>query len=94
MLSVSGNPLATITVRVVPRSTTPGVEAGPELIVVRVRAAAERGRATEEARRALAGALRVPASCVSLRAGARSRVKVFRVEGLSSEEASGRLGGP
>lgn len=94
MPAVSETPLGTVTVRVIPRSGRPGVESVPRGIVVRVRAAAEHGRATEEARRALAAALRVPASCVSLRAGTRSRVKVFHVQGLSSEQVSGRLGGP
>ncbi len=58
---------------------------------IRVRAAPEGGRATEEARRALAEALAVPSSAVRLRSGATSRTKVFEVEGLTPEEARRRL---
>jgi uncharacterized protein YggU (UPF0235/DUF167 family) len=81
-----------VTVRVTPRSGRRAVEAGPEGIAVRVRAPAEGGRATEEARRAIAEALGVPASRVRLASGARSRNKVFEVEGLSSHDVGVRLG--
>lgn len=83
----------TVTVRVVPRSPRTGVEAGDERVVVRVRAAPERGRATEEASRRLAEALRVASSRVALRSGARSREKVFSVAGLTAREATRRLTG-
>jgi uncharacterized protein YggU (UPF0235/DUF167 family) len=53
--------------------------------VVRVGAAPEGGRATEEARRALADALGVRSGDVTLRAGSRSRTKVFEVDGLDDE---------
>jgi uncharacterized protein YggU (UPF0235/DUF167 family) len=56
-----------------------------------VRAAPEAGRATEEARRALARALCVPASTVRLRTGARSRTKVFEVERMGPAELERRL---
>jgi uncharacterized protein YggU (UPF0235/DUF167 family) len=65
--------------------------AGPAGVVVRVRAAPEGGRATAEARRALAAALGVPLSAVRLRSGARSRVKVFAVAGLAPGEPERRL---
>lgn len=52
---------------------------GPALVVA-VAARAVDGKATEAARRALAGALAVPASAVSLRAGAASRDKLFTVD--------------
>jgi uncharacterized protein YggU (UPF0235/DUF167 family) len=81
-----------VTVRVTPRSGRRSVEADPEGIAVRVRAAAEGGRATDEARRVLAEALGVPASRVRLASGARSRIKVFEVEGLSSHDLEVRLG--
>jgi uncharacterized protein YggU (UPF0235/DUF167 family) len=55
-------------------------------VVVRVRAAPERGRATEEAARALAAVLGIPPSRVRLRSGARSRTKTFDVDGLSSDD--------
>lgn len=78
-------------VRVVPRSSAPGVARDGRGLVLRVRAAAERGRATEEARRLLAAALGVPPSAVGLRAGATSRTKRFEVEGLAEEELERRL---
>ncbi len=82
-----------VTVRVVPRSDRTAVEVGPGGIRVRVRSAPERGRATEEARRALARALGVGASAVRLVAGAASREKVFEVEGLEPEDLRRRLPG-
>ncbi len=83
--------MASITVRVTPRSGRTAVENGPEGLVVRVRAAPEGGRATEEAARALADTLGVPRTRVRLRSGARSRTKVFDVEGLSSRDLQQRL---
>ena len=84
--------MATITVRVVPRSGRTRVEVGTDGIVVRVRSAPERGRATDEAARALADSLGVAPGRVSLRAGVRSRMKVFDVEGITSEELEHRIG--
>jgi len=80
-----------VTVHVVPRSARTVVEASPSGIVIRVRAIPDGGRATEEARRALADALRVAPSGVSLRRGGRSREKVFEVATLTEEEALQRL---
>ena len=78
--------MATITVRVAPRSGRTAVESGSDGVVVRVRAAPEGGRATEEAARALAAELGIPPSRVRLRSGARSRTKTFDVDGLSSDD--------
>ena len=83
--------VGTLTVRVQPRSSRPGIERRGKEIVVRVAAPPEGGRATEEARRVVAGALGVSRSTVTLRSGARSRVKVFEVEGLSEAEMTGRI---
>ncbi len=58
---------------------------------IRVRAAPEAGKATDEAARALADALGVPPTRVRLRTGARSRTKTFEVEGLSSDDLHRRL---
>jgi len=80
-----------VTVRVGPRSSRTSVGLVDRGILVRVRAAPEDGRATEEARRALAEALGVPGSGVSLRRGGRSRTKVFEVEGLDQRQAEMRL---
>ena len=83
--------MSSIAVRVIPRSSRTSVEPGPDEVVVRVRAVPERGRATVEAARVLADALGVKRSKVRLRTGARSRVKVFDVEGLSPDELHDRL---
>ncbi|MEO8423819.1 MAG: DUF167 family protein [Actinomycetota bacterium] len=83
--------MATITVRVAPRSGRTAVETGPDGIVIRVRAAPEGGRATEEAARALAEALGVPRTRVRLTSGARSRTKTFDIDGLSSPDLQQRI---
>lgn len=76
--------MASLKVRVVPRSGRTEVEKGPSgEVVVRVRAAPERGRATTEAAAALAALVGVPTSAVTLRTGARSRIKVFAIDGVS-----------
>ena len=82
--------MGSVTVRVVPRAGRTAVEASDD-VVIRVRAAPEGGRATAEAARALAAALGVAPSAVTLRTGARSRVKVFAIDGLTSEDALRRL---
>lgn len=83
--------MASITVRVSPRAGRTAVENGPDGVVIRVRAAPEGGRATDQAARALADALGVPRTRVRLRTGTRSRTKVFDVEGLSSQDLQHRL---
>ncbi len=83
--------MASITVRVVPRSGRTKVEVGPDGVVVRVRSAPERGRATDEAARALADALGVAPGRVRLRTGARSRTKTFDVEDMTPEELERRI---
>lgn len=80
-----------VTVRVVPRAERTAVALEERGIVVRVRSAPHEGRATEEARRALAAALGVPAAAVSLRRGTRSREKAFEVEGVDQAGAQVRL---
>jgi len=84
---------ASITVRVTPRSGRTAVTAGPNGVVVRVRAAPEGGKATAEAARALAAALGVPKTAVRLRSGARSRDKTFAIDGLAPGEPERRLQG-
>ena len=83
--------VASVTVRVMPRSDRTAVELSAGRIVVRVRSAPEDGRATEEARKALATALGVAPSGVTLRRGRRSREKVFEVPDLSRDEVLQRL---
>jgi uncharacterized protein len=84
--------MVTVTVQVIPRAGARSVsrdEAGR--LVVRVRSAPEAGRATEEARRLLAETLGVAPSRIALRTGARSRTKVFAVDGLTDEVLAMRL---
>jgi uncharacterized protein YggU (UPF0235/DUF167 family) len=83
--------MATVTVRVAPRSSRTAVEAGPGGIVIRVRSAPEGGKANEEARRALAEAVGVAPSAVRLTAGSRSRTKVFEVQGRDAAQLERRL---
>lgn len=83
--------MGAVTIRVLPKAGRTSVEVAERGIVVRVRSVPEGGRATEEARRALAGALGVPSSSVRLRTGARSRTKVFEVDGLDEPAALMRL---
>ncbi|MGC9667363.1 DUF167 domain-containing protein [Planosporangium sp. 12N6] len=76
--------VVTIAVRVKPgsaRTRVGGGYAGPygPALVVAVHAPAVDGRATEAARRALAEALGLRASAVTLRSGAASRDKLFTV---------------
>jgi len=59
--------------------------------VVHVAAPAVDGRATEEARRLLADSLGIPRGRVTLRSGARARVKIFEVEGLSDAHIEARI---
>jgi uncharacterized protein len=72
-------------VQVRPRSR-PGIELTDAGLVIRVKSAPEKGRATEEARRILAGALDVPSSAITLRTGPTSRRKTFVVEGATAIE--------
>ena len=81
---------ALVTVRVRPRSR-PGWEFAEGELRIGVKAAPVDGAATEEARRALAKALGVPPSRVSLHSGARSRIKVFAVAGITAEEMRSAL---
>ena len=82
----------TITVHVRPRSGRTLVMTAPNGgVVIRVRSAPEDGKATEEARRALAAAIGLARSDVRLISGARSRVKVFAVKGWSSGELEDAL---
>ncbi len=60
-------------------------------LVIGVAAAPVGGAATEEARHALAKALGVRPSQVSLERGARSRTKVFAVAGVDAKEARATL---
>jgi uncharacterized protein YggU (UPF0235/DUF167 family) len=82
--------VALVVVRVRPRSSQ-GMVLSQDELVISVAAPPAGGRATEEARRSLAGALGVPPSTVALRAGAWSRVKLFVVSGLDAGQVRARL---
>ena len=84
--------MGTVTVRVTPRSGRTAVEGGPDDLRVRVRAAPEGGKATEEARRAIAAALDIAPSRVRVLHGATSRTKVFEIDGLTADDLRVRLG--
>ena len=86
--AIEGGVLVAVQVR--PRSQ-PGLESTQAGLVIRVSAAPEKGKATEEARRALAEALDVPPSSVRLRSGPTSRRKTFTVEGITPLDARARL---
>jgi uncharacterized protein len=82
---------ASIAVRVRPRSARTEVSRDERGLLICVRAAPEKGRATTEAGAALAAVLGVPPSSVTLRTGARSRTKVFEIDGVSPEQAERAL---
>jgi uncharacterized protein len=79
-----------VAVRVRPRSR-PGIHLTDGGLVVSVAASPEKGRATEEARHALANVLGVPPSAVSLRSGRTSRRKTFTIQGADVTDARTRL---
>ena len=83
--------MATLTVRVQPRSARPGLERRDGDVVVRVAAPPVEGRATEEARRLIADRLGLPRSAVTLRSGVRARVKIFVIDGLTDEQIHARI---
>ena len=83
---------ATVTVRLLPRSSRPGVGGVREgALEIRVGAPPVEGRANEAARRLLAKVIGLPRSAVRLVTGARSRQKVFLLEGIAPDELRRRL---
>jgi uncharacterized protein YggU (UPF0235/DUF167 family) len=83
-----------VRVRVTPRGGRDAVEGvetlsdGRPVLKVRVKAVPEDGAANEGVRRLLAKALRLPASAVSLEAGATARLKTFVISGDGEALAS------
>lgn len=83
---------ATVTVRLQPRSSRPGVRAFRDgVLELNVASPPVDGRANEEARRLVAGLLGVAKSKVTLARGGRSRSKVFAVAGMTREQIEERL---
>ncbi len=87
------SPACVLVVRVTPKSRSTDVRITEGMVQIRVTAAPEDGRATEAARRALASALGLRRTAVELEAGATSRIKRFRVDGLNEATARQRLAG-
>jgi uncharacterized protein YggU (UPF0235/DUF167 family) len=83
-------------IRVTPRGGRDAIDGleclsdGKRVLKVRVRAVPEDGAANEGVRRLLAKALRVPASAVTLEAGATARLKTFFITG-DAKALSGQL---
>ena len=85
-------PTATIVVKVKPGAKAPGVVLTAQgAVEIRVRERAAEGKATRAALDALASALDIPPSTVTLLRGARSRIKMLRVDGLSADAVRLRL---
>ena len=83
-----------LNVRVTPRAGRDEIAGSREgVLQVRLRAPPVEGQANEALRRLLAKRLDVAPSAVEIVAGASSRSKWVRVEGLSEDEARSRLGG-
>ena len=87
--------MAYVRVRVTPgaRAATIG-EWKDDVLRVKVREPAEKGRANEAVARLLAKSLDVPPTAVVLKRGAASREKLFEIDGLDDAEARKRLGAP
>ena len=82
-----------LAVRVIPRASKPGV-AGvrADAVLVRLAAAPVDGAANAELIDTLARALDLPRRAITITAGATSRSKRVRVDGLTHEDAARRLG--
>jgi uncharacterized protein (TIGR00251 family) len=85
-VSITDGPSATLSVRVVPRSSKEGV-AGFEGGVLRIRLNAPpvEGKANEALVRFLAKAVGVPRSRITLVKGEKGRNKIVRVDGITRE---------
>lgn len=81
-----------ISVRVKPGSKQPGISVENGTVVLRVRERAVEGAANAACVRAIAQALGVAASRVTLTQGARGREKRFAIEGIEETLARQRLG--
>lgn len=83
---------ARITVRVTPRSGRDSIEAGAGgVVLVRVTAAPDDGKANTAVCKVLAQALGVPKSAVTVVRGHTARTKQLVIDGVTQEEAASRL---
>ena len=83
---------ATIEIHVQPKASRNRIVTKDGTIKVYVTAAPEKGRANKAAVEVIAQRIGVPKATISIVSGERSRKKLLRVEGLSSEDALRRLG--
>lgn len=92
-MNLAGGPSATVSVRVVPRSSKEEV-AGFEGGVVRIRLNAPpvEGKANEALVRFLAKTVGVPKSRITLVTGEKGRNKIVRVAGITREALMAALG--
>jgi len=92
-VNLAGGPSATVSVRVVPRSSNEGV-AGFEGGVLRIRLNAPpvEGKANDALVRFLAKAVGVPKSRITLVPGGKGRNKIVRVDGITREALMAALG--
>ncbi len=92
-MSIADGSSATVSVRVVPRSSKEGV-AGFEggVVKIRLNAPPVEGKANDALVRFLAKAVGVPRSRVTLVTGERGRSKIVRVAGVTREELMAALG--
>ena len=92
-MSLADGPFATVSVRVVPRSSKEGV-AGFEGGVVRIRLNAPpvEGKANDALLRFIAKAVGVPRNRITLVTGERGRSKIVRVSGVTREALLAALG--
>jgi uncharacterized protein len=65
-----------------------------DVLRVRVREKAEKGRANEAVAKLLAKSLGVPASAVTLKRGETSREKLFEIDGLTEDDVRNRMKAP
>jgi uncharacterized protein (TIGR00251 family) len=83
---------ARITVRVTPRSGKDSIESGAGgVLLVRVTAPPDEGKANAAVCKVVAGALGVPKSAVTVVRGHTARTKALEVTGLTQEQAEERL---
>ena len=83
---------ATIEIHVQPKASRNRIVTDGNTVKVYVTAAPEKGRANKAAVEVIAQRIGVPKATISIVSGERSRKKLLRVEGLSSEDVRRRLG--
>jgi uncharacterized protein (TIGR00251 family) len=84
-----------LSLKIVPGASRDGIAGWlGERLKIRVRAAAERGKANKAVERVLADALGIPLAEVRIVSGATSARKTAEVSGLSHDEIRLRIGNP